>query len=415
MRAFNFFRVLLSLPFVLRGAQAQFDTPPTNLTTGFVRLPHGTRQVSWIYSPNGIVIYDGDIVFGTIAEFNDALVNITHSPDDSTLSRRHDIPSQGLATRAYSEPPGGRLWPGGIIYYRYSDTNVESAASTEVNFAISTWTAAVPCIRFVRLPNDNKPTNGIVTIVAHSTNFGYCAAALGYTPTPMWLEVDPSGCGDSTMLHEFGHLLGLYHEHTRPDRNNFVKFNCNNVLSPKCCGSSCCGLACAFSIDPGHYPSPEYDINSIMHYPSWAFNNGMGSTLTDLSNNVLHNPYISLSPLDISRVRQLYFCPVVSPPKCNKACSTTPGKCHPTAQTCVPPAPGIPNPRLACSCRAGFKATNPGIADGDVTKQWRLPAPEGNFRVWVAEGVECNTPCTVSTGAFSCQEVTELAAECLHT
>jgi len=207
MIAFKFLRVLLSLSLVVRGTQAQFDTPPTNLTTGFVRLPHATREVSWFYSPNGIVIYDGDIIFGTISEFNDALVNITHYPNDSSIPRRRDIPTQGLAKRSYSEWPNGRLWPGGIIYYRYFDSNVEAVASADVNFAISTWTAAVPCLRFVPLPNDNKPggANGIVTIIAHSTNLGYCAAALGYTPsTAMWLEADHSGCGGSTMLHEFG-------------------------------------------------------------------------------------------------------------------------------------------------------------------------------------------------------------------
>ena len=208
-----------------------------------------------------------------------------------------------------------------------------------------------------------------------------------------------------------GHLLGLYHEHTRPDRDLHVQFHCDHVSSTWC---TTCPICPGFTIDPGHYDKSTYDTDSIMHYPSWAFKNAMGSTLTDLSGNDLPNAFISLSPLDISRIRELYLCPVVSPPKCNKACSTAPGKCHPTAQTCIPPAPGTANPRLACSCRAGFKATTAGIADGDVTKQWRLPAPEGNFRVWVAEGVECNTPCQVSTGAFSCQEVTELPAECLH-
>jgi len=204
---FKFLWSLLSLFLVLRGTQAEFDTPPTNLTSGFVRLPNATREVSWFYSPNGLVIYDGDIVFGTTAEFNDAIVNITHSPNDSSIPRRHDIPSQGLAKRAYSEWPfSPRLWPSCIIYYRYFDSNVESVASAEVNFAISTWTTAVPSIRFVRLPNDNNPggLSGIVTIIAHSGRLGYCAASLGYTPTPMWLEVDPSGCGGSAMLHLFG-------------------------------------------------------------------------------------------------------------------------------------------------------------------------------------------------------------------
>ena len=209
MIAFTFLRVLLSLSFVLHGTQAHFDTPPTNLTTGFVRFPNATKEISWTYSPNGLVIYDGDIVFGTIAEFNDALVNITHSPDDSSLSSGHDIPSRGLAKRAYSVFPGSNLWPSGIIYYRYFDAQVESVASAEVNSAISTWKAAVPCITFVRLPNNNNPqgAKGIVTIVIDNsnTNQGFCSATWGYTPTfAMWLEVVPSGCGDSDMLHVFG-------------------------------------------------------------------------------------------------------------------------------------------------------------------------------------------------------------------
>ena len=194
--------------------------------------------------------------------------------------------------------------------------------------------------------------------------------------------------------------MTLYHEHTRPDRSGYIIFH------PECCVPFCPD----FPINLGYYPSPDYDIDSIMQYPSWAFSNGVCPTITDLDNKVLPKAGTSLSPMDISHIRKLYKCPGVSPPKCNKACSTAPGKCHPTAPSCISPAPGAANPRLACSCRAGFKATKAGIADGDVSKQWRLQAPEGNFRVWVAEGVECNTPCR----AFSCQEVTELPAECLH-
>ena len=207
MIAFKFLRVLLSLSLVLHGTQAMFNTPATNLTTGFVRFPNATKEISWTYSPNGLVVYEGDIVFGTIAEFNDALVNITHSPNDSSLSSGNDIPSRDLAKRAYSVFPGSSsLWPDGTIYYRYLDNIVESIASADVDFAISTWTAAVPCLHFKKLPNDNNPggANGIVTIVTLPINAGYCAASLGYTPTAMWLQVDPSGCGSSTMLHEFG-------------------------------------------------------------------------------------------------------------------------------------------------------------------------------------------------------------------
>jgi len=168
MIAFKFLWVLLSLSLVLLGTQAHFDTLPANLMNGFVHFPNGIRQVSWIYSSNGLVVYDGDIIFSTIAQFNAMLMNITYSSDGSSLSRRHDIASQGLATRSYSEPlaPNGHLWPGGTIFYCYFDSSIKAVISTEVNFAISTWTAAMPCIRFVRLPNDNTPggANGIVMI-----------------------------------------------------------------------------------------------------------------------------------------------------------------------------------------------------------------------------------------------------------
>jgi hypothetical protein len=104
------------------------------------------------------------------------------------------------------------------------------------------------------------------------------------------------------------------------------------------------------------------------------------------------------------------------PPQCPIGCNPNPGAntCSwSTAENCIYPSPSTPNPRAACACRAGYKATVPGILDTDTTKQWRLPADEGNFRVWVAQGVACDTLCEVSTGTSPCQEVVELPAACL--
>ena len=117
---------------------------------------------------------------------------------------------------------------------------------------------------------------------------------------------------------------------------------------------------------------------------------------------------LSLSLLSAMGVQSLSF------PYCPAGCDPQANKCSwPTAQTCIYPSTSVPNPRAACACRAGYKATTPSISDGDTSKQWRLPAPEGNFRVWVAEGVPCDTLCNVSTGSAPCQEVFELSANCL--
>jgi len=209
MTAFIFLYFLCSLSLLLLGTRAQVETLPTNITSGFVRFANTTRQITWFYSPNDLVIYDGDIIFGTIVEFNDALVNITYSSDPhSSLSRRNNT-SKALAKRAFSDFPGSpSIWPGGNVYYRYWDDNTESQLSQYVNEAIAIWSAAVPCIRFVPLANDDNPggAHGIVTIRAHNPNVGYCLASGAYSSTSaVWMDLDTGGgCGTPEVLHEIG-------------------------------------------------------------------------------------------------------------------------------------------------------------------------------------------------------------------
>lgn len=98
-------------------------------------------------------------------------------------------------------------------------------------------------------------------------------------------------------------------------------------------------------------------------------------------------------------------------PACPKACDPHHNTCDATAPTCIFPDPRVPNPRGACACRPGYKAT--GYANNDNVNQWRLPIESHEHRVWVAEGVKCDTLCDVSTGVDSCLEVSLIGAECV--
>jgi hypothetical protein len=148
-----------------------------------------------------------------VAEFNEALINITYTSggkDNTTNFRRsYPPPIKRTAKRSDSQWPGSSyLWPGGKVYYRYFDDNTESQLSQYINGAIASWTNAVPCISFVQLPNDNDPagSNGIVTIVAHNPNVGYCLASqIGYGTNSLWMSLDTGGgCGIPEVTHEFG-------------------------------------------------------------------------------------------------------------------------------------------------------------------------------------------------------------------
>ncbi|KAK3361436.1 hypothetical protein B0T24DRAFT_109093 [Lasiosphaeria ovina] len=97
---------------------------------------------------------------------------------------------------------------------------------------------------------------------------------------------------------------------------------------------------------------------------------------------------------------------------CPAGCDIHSNKCDATtAPTCTFPDPRVAKPRAACACRPGFKAT--GHTDGDAAAQWRLPVAGQEHRVWVAEGVVCDSLCVVSGGVDSCKEVTLLQAACV--
>ena len=99
---------------------------------------------------------------------------------------------------------------------------------------------------------------------------------------------------------------------------------------------------------------------------------------------------------------------------CPKACNPHSNTCDPhTAPTCIFPNPNVPSPRAACACRPGYKAT--GQANNDVSKHWRLPIPGQQYRVWVAEGVKCDTLCDIPYGVNSCGEVSILSDQCIST
>jgi hypothetical protein len=89
---------------------------------------------------------------------------------------------------------------------------------------------------------------------------------------------------------------------------------------------------------------------------------------------------------------------------CAKACDVQANTCDDeTAPSCTFPDPSVRKPRSACACRPGYKA---GMhANTDTAKQWRLPVLGQEYRVWVAEGVQCGKPCAVSCGVNSCQEI----------
>lgn len=114
-----------------------------------------------------------------------------------------------------------------------------------------------------------------------------------------------SGCINNfgTILHEIGHAIGLLHEHTRPDRDDYIDVVYENIPNGVEREFAIQDLASVDTLGAG------YDYNSVMHYEPNEF--GINSTTTIVADDprIPVGGATALSELDIIKIGNLYQCP----------------------------------------------------------------------------------------------------------
>ncbi|GFH47287.1 zinc metalloproteinase nas-4-like [Chaetoceros tenuissimus] len=109
-----------------------------------------------------------------------------------------------------------------------------------------------------------------------------------------------SGClyRRGTIQHEFLHALGYYHAHMRPDRDDYVTINEENIQD---------GKHKNFRIaENSSTLGTQYDYGSVLHYSSYAFSKNREPTI-DANGNAI-GQRDKLSPGDRLLVRLHYQC-----------------------------------------------------------------------------------------------------------
>ena len=267
-----------------------------NITTDGIGTTYisdrGFQNKKVIYSiKDNLAVFEGDIILGEIDETESwREINENNNNNDNN-STSNSIIITGNRYR----------WPNAILVYQVA-SNVSSSTRTLISQARNHWETETN-IRFIERTASNA--NVYPNYVEVVSNKSACYSYIGMIGGKQELNV-VSACGFGAVVHEFGHALGLWHEQSREDRNNFVRINTANIQA---------GQEHNFDQEISNGDDiGSYDYGSIMHYGRTAFGINGAETITPLTPNVTIGQRNGLSVGDIASINSMYSTSVTTPP-----------------------------------------------------------------------------------------------------
>uniref|UniRef100_A0A8C6T2M0 Metalloendopeptidase n=1 Tax=Neogobius melanostomus TaxID=47308 RepID=A0A8C6T2M0_9GOBI len=193
-----------------------------------------------------------------------------------------------------------RIWPGGVIPYIIGG-NFTGSQRAMFKQAMRHWEKQT-CVTFIEKTDEES------YIVFTYRPCGCCSYVGRRGNGPQAISIGKNCDKFGIVVHELGHVIGFWHEHTRPDRDDHVTIIRDNIQP---------GQEYNFlKMEPGEVNSlgEPYDFDSIMHYARNTFSRGMflDTILPSRDENGVR-PAIGqrtrLSKGDIAQARKLYRCP----------------------------------------------------------------------------------------------------------
>ncbi|CAH3015497.1 unnamed protein product, partial [Porites evermanni] len=210
------------------------------------------------------------------------------------------------------------LWPKGVVPY-ILDSSVDDHLASQIAEGIKEY-HKYTCLRFVKRTTEKdyirvmKPASG-------------CNSMVGAVGGEQILNMGDGCQYVGLVLHEFGHAIGYYHEHNRPDRDDTVEIMWDNIVY---------GFKDAFykyTWDEADVQGFKYDLTSIMHYENSAFTNGYCRPTMLVKNDYSYEVtpvYLrKFSPQDIQKINKLYNCQTTQLPP-----TVLPGSGNPDPSQC---------------------------------------------------------------------------------
>ncbi|XP_064646586.1 uncharacterized protein LOC135499636 [Lineus longissimus] len=146
-----------------------------------------------------------------------------------------------------------KLWPGGVVNYIFHQLTTSNEKAL-IRTAMSVLEQRT-CIKF----KEGLDSSNIG--VMFNTHDPRCASEVGRQGKLQSVFLSRDSCihTQGSIIHEMFHVLGFWHEQSRPDRDDYITINWQNIDH---------AYQVNFEIQSqSRYASFKYDYESIMHYP----------------------------------------------------------------------------------------------------------------------------------------------------